>query len=331
MLSADFHVSPLDPISHALLGRSLNCLDTRARLGRGAAAAFVLGALAPDIDGALVVGGWDVYLYYHPFATHALIASPLLAAAAAGLVRLLLRGSHYGRLFVAALIGLVVGHVLFDLVSGSAIQLFAPLSARAFGPHLLAMADASAIAVLVAGTALSLWRRAAGGILVAAGLGLLLVAKAASLHVARSVYDSAAADVAPTGRPEPVGGSLARWRFFDRSNGTARVWSVDAWQRRAAIEFVRDVRQDAIVERTKSLPAVRRFLTFAELPFARIEQIGAERRALWSDLKYCEKDRCDLSFGAVVDEQGMPLREIIQVGSFIRTRSLGREKVKGQR
>ena len=82
----------MDPVSHALFGRALNCLDSRRRLGRGAAAACVLGSLAPDIDVGLVTRGWDIYLQYHAIGTHTIAAAPLLAAATAALVRVCVRG-----------------------------------------------------------------------------------------------------------------------------------------------------------------------------------------------------------------------------------------------
>src|SRR5689334_22671531 len=98
----------MDPVSHALLGRSLNCLDSRQRFGPGAAAAFVLGSLAPDLDIGLVTRGWDVYLHYHTMGTHTVAAAPLLAAATAAVVRASVRGSLFVRLFVAALVGVIV-------------------------------------------------------------------------------------------------------------------------------------------------------------------------------------------------------------------------------
>ncbi|MEP7310678.1 MAG: metal-dependent hydrolase [Acidobacteriota bacterium] len=313
----------MDPVSHALFGRALNCLDSRRRLGRGAAAACVLGSLAPDIDLGLVTRGWDIYLQYHAIGTHTIAAAPLLAAATAALVRLSVRGSVYGRLFVAALVGVVTGHVLFDLVSGSDMRLFAPLSFRVFGSHLLAMADLSAIAVLAAGTLVSVWRRTAGGVVVVAGLAALLVAKTVSLQVASHIYQRAASPAAAVVWPEAINGSLVRWRYYDRAGDVVRAWIVDAWRRQAAIAFTRDVYADPDVERTRNVPAVLRFFGFAEIPFARVDRLNGERRVLWSDLKYCDAERCAMSFGAVLDERGTPLFELIQLGDYQTRRPLG--------
>jgi LexA-binding, inner membrane-associated putative hydrolase len=317
----------VDPVSHALFARGLNCLDSERRLGRGAVAAFVLGALAPDIDSVLVTRGFDVYLHYHATGTHALLAAPVLAAATAALVRPLVRASRFPRLFTAALIGVVIGHLFFDLVSGSDMRLLAPLSRRSFGPHLLTMADLSAIVVLLAGTLVSWkWRRR-GGLLMVAGLAVLLIAKVATRERARTLYEASSSRtpgaVVVDGVPDAVNGSMFRWRFYDRTPDEARAWVVDAWRGTAAIDFVRSAeRIDSMSAATLNLSVVRRVLGFAEVPFAWEERAGGERRLLWSDLKYCDPRRCDLSFGAILDEQGAPIRELIQVGTFQQVRDI---------
>jgi len=312
----------LDPISHALLGRSLNCLVSRRRLGRGAAAACVLGSLAPDIDIVLATRGWDVYLQYHAVGTHTIAAAPLLAAATAGLVRICVRGSRYPQLFAAALIGIIAGHILFDLVSGSDMRLLAPFSFHVFAPHLLTMADLTAIAVVSTGTLLSVWRRTAGGVLVVAGLAALLAVKSVSLQIATRTYAQAALPVGAVDVPEAINGSLARWRFYDRAGGTGRAWIVDAWRRQASIAFTRDVSAEPRFESTRNLPAVRRLFRFAGIPFARADRVNGERRVLWSDLKSCSLESCVMSFGAVLDERGRPLCELIQIGNYVKTRPL---------
>jgi hypothetical protein len=312
----------LDPVSHALLGRALNCLDSRRRFGPGAATACVLGSLAPDIDIVLVTRGWDVYLHYHAIGTHTIAAAPLLAAATAALVRGCVRGSRYASLFVAALVGVIVGHVLFDLVSGSNMRLFAPLSFRVFGPHLLTMADAAAIAVLLVGTLMSVWRRTAGGVLVVVGLVALLVVKAASLQVASRLFERAAAPFDTVGRPEAMNGSLVRWRYYDRAGEVVRAWTVDSWRRQASIAFTRQVSADPDLALAGNVGAIRRFFGFAEVPFGRVDRMDGERRILWSDLRDCDAERCGMSFGAVLDERGTPLSELIQIGGYLRRRPL---------
>jgi membrane-bound metal-dependent hydrolase YbcI (DUF457 family) len=311
----------VDPISHALLGRALNCLDVKQRAGRGAVAAFVLGSLAPDLDIGLVSQGWDIYLHYHQMGTHTIAASPVLAGATAVLVRVFARGSSVLRLFVAALAGVLIGHLSFDLMSGSDMRLLAPVSYRVFAPHLLAMADLSAILILLAGTIVSLRRRVTGGLLVVGGLSVLLAVKTVSLYAAAFPYHRAAGHVTATSA-EAVNGSLVRWRFFDRVDDRVRAWTVNAWRREASLEFSREVPDDPVVELTRRLPVVGRFLGFADIPFPRLEQDGRLREVLWSDVKDCTSQGCVMSFGAVLNEQGRPMEEIVQIGGFRSIRPL---------
>src|SRR5215467_2491508 len=128
----------MDPVSHALFGRLIAGFDGREALGRSSRTAFVLGALAPDLDILLISRGWDVYLHAHQAWIHSIALSPALALVVAGVVRLFARTARLGRLWIAAWIGVLVGHVMFDLVSGSDMQLFWPLSQARFGPHWLA-------------------------------------------------------------------------------------------------------------------------------------------------------------------------------------------------
>jgi membrane-bound metal-dependent hydrolase YbcI (DUF457 family) len=336
----------MDPVSHALLGRAFNGLDSRRVLGPGAMAAFILGALAPDVDTVLIAWGWDVYLYWHERGTHALIASPVLAAAVAGLVRLLTRGSSFSRLFVAGWIGVVAGHLLFDLVSGSDMKLLEPFSSRVFSIPLLTMADLSAIIVLLTGTLISLQRRRmddGGGehsaepsvirqggrrFAVIGGLAVLLAVKAVFLQRAWATYDGEVRAIAGAGltvaRPEAVNGSLVGWRFYDRQGDMGRVWDVNAWTRRPGLRFTRPLTVDPHAASSRYLPVVRRFLSFAELPFAWVERTGGERRVLWSDLRFCDARTCDLSFGALLNDRLEPTNQVIQIGGFTQVRGISK-------
>jgi hypothetical protein len=111
-----------------------------------------------------------------------------------------------------------------------------------------------------------------------------------------------------------------RWFYYDRAGDIARAWIVDAWRQQASIAFTRDVPSDPDIESTRNVPAVRRFFRLAEIPFARVDRVNGARRVLWSDLKYCDAERCVMSFGAVLDERGASLCELIQIGAYLRTR-----------
>ena len=141
----------MDPVSHCLLGRTFSCLDAGRRLGPGATAAFMLGSIAPDVDGVIAGFRWDIYLRFHEIGTHTLALSPLVAAAVAAVLTPMVRHARFGRLWVTAWIGVVIGHIGFDLVSGSDIRTFAPFWNDRVGWHFLAMGDLSAVAIIIVG------------------------------------------------------------------------------------------------------------------------------------------------------------------------------------
>ena len=308
----------MDVLSHGLLGRLFARVDVEGWFGPGRMAAFVLGALAPDIDLICVVAGWDRYLAVHEVGTHTLAATPLVAAAVALTVRAFNRRARLGRLWVAAGLSVLVGHLVLDLVSGSDMRLLVPLSRTRFGPHWLAMADLLAIGLLVGGTVWSRWRpRLAAGTTIAA-LALLVAVKAQSQAMATVAFDAAAgasSSSVPAVHPEPVNGSLVAWTFYERRDRWLRAWRVDARVDGRSLQFEREIDVEAEqVAAGVEVPAIATFLGLAHLPFPRLEDVDGRRALFWSDLRDCDESRCVMSFGAEIDREGRAVSEIIRIG-----------------
>jgi membrane-bound metal-dependent hydrolase YbcI (DUF457 family) len=314
----------MDPLSHALLGRTLSGLDRTQMFGRGACAALVLGSLAPDLDLVFAYGGWDRYLYVHQTGTHTIVASPVVALAVALTVRAFVRSSRFTRLWCAAWVGVVIGHLIFDLVSGSEMRILTPFVQRRFGPHWIAMADLLALSILIVGTIWGLRRPRQAAVWTLAGLVVLLGVKGWSQHRAEIVFARRAVveGVRHTGRyPEAINGSLFGWRFFERDATAARAWQVSVLTGEVALWLERSMSTDnEILSRSLHVQAVRTFLDLADVPFARVERDGDRTLILWSDLRQCSAERCDLSFGADLDAARQPVREVIRIGPFEQTR-----------
>lgn len=316
----------MDPVSHCLLGRTLGCLDG-GRLGPGATAAFVVGSIAPDADGVLAWWGWDFYLRVHEVGTHTLVAAPVVGAVVAAGLTLVVRRARFLGLFVGATLGVAIGHIGFDLVSGSDIRTLAPFSATRVGWHLLTMADLLGVATVIAGTALAWWRRRLGASLTLALLASLLGVKAVSQQRGATIYERALTDRGERpqhqGRSEAVSGSLFEWSFFDRHGRDMRVWRVDARQGTADIRFTYDVPVESLlIGRTRHLPVVRNFLPLSDLPFPRVTREGDGYTVLWSDLRWCRLGDCDLSFGALFGPGLRPRLQVIQIGGYRQTRPI---------
>jgi membrane-bound metal-dependent hydrolase YbcI (DUF457 family) len=319
----------MDPVSHALFGRLLAGFDGREALGRGSRTAFVLGALAPDLDILLVSRGWDVYLHAHQAWIHSIALSPALALVVAGVVRVFARTARLGRLWIAAWIGVSIGHVMFDLVSGSDMQLFWPVSQARYGPHWLTMSDLLAVAIIVLATLVSLKRRRLAAQLTIIAMIVLIIVKAQSQSAARGLFLDRTAgtpgDVADAS-PDALSGRPFTWVFYDRVGDTVRAWTVNARTRAIDLRFSLPVAKDTLaVQTSRGVPAVATFLGLAHLPFAITETHGNRERVLWSEPHYCDADGCGLLFGADLNEHDVPIAQVIQIGSFEQTKTLPRE------
>jgi len=177
----------MDPLTHIVVGRAVVSVagrEDRQSLALGAAA--ILGALSPDIDGAVAFWGWDRYLRVHQSGTHSLPGALTTAGLAAALVRLFARRSRYAELLGAAALG-AMSHVALDLVSGARIAAGWPLFDRRLSMPLVAMADPWLIGICVAGM-LAWWPGRAhlctAARLVVIAMSLFLAFKAAMLALA---------------------------------------------------------------------------------------------------------------------------------------------------
>ena len=251
----------MDPVSHALFGRLIAGFDRRVSLGPGSRAAFVLGALAPDLDILLVPRGWDVYLNAHQAWTHSLALSPVVGLLVAGVVRLVSKSAKLDRVWIAAWIGVVAGHLLFDLVSGSDMQLFWPVLSTRFSPHLLAMSDWLAVGIVVLATAASYRRRWLAAWLTVAAMVLLLSVKAGSQSLARRAFEASVAgeqDEVASARPDAVSGLPFEWVFYDRQGRAVRAWRVNARTARTELLFSLNATGDeAAVAASRAVPGSR--------------------------------------------------------------------------
>ena len=102
-----------------------------------------------------------------------------------------------------------------------------------------------------------------------------------------------------------------------------RAWQVNSQRASATLLFERaDAANGRDAELSRELPVVQTFFTFAKMPFARLENDGSDRIVLWSDVRMCSTWGCDLSFGGAFDVAAMPLYQIVQIGTYRRSRPL---------
>ncbi len=321
----------MEPISHLLFGYSLCCLDSGRRSERGAAAAYLLASVLPDVDAALVPFGMDVYLLAHETGTHSLVGTPIEAAILAGGLAITLRGARFVPLFLVSWAA-VSGHLFLDFVDGGGLQLFAPLYKIRYGLHLVSMWDPLVLVPLILAflmTKIQSFRRRSWARAVMIVLALVFAVKVVSQKAADSVF---ARDVQARNpavelcRREEVRGSLFRWRYFDKAGDRMRVWGVDSWKEDVRLEFERLVPgDDETILASRRFSVVRNLLQMSDLTVAWLEVEGDLLVAHWSDMRFCAPAGCAMSFGVVFDRERAPLWQFIDMGTFRQTRPISRE------
>ena len=322
----------MDPLTHVVVGRAvIAALPDERRLGRGAAAAAVLGALAPDVDVPVALAGWDRYLRVHEIGTHSILGAAIAACAAAAVVRLWGRtgdrpGTDRGQtpmLLVAAALGGAMSHLALDVTSGARIRLGWPIVDLKVAVPLVAMADPWIIGICVVGL-LVLWpggmtMRAAARAVLGLAIGFLCL-KGALLERALSV-----ARLEPV-RPRVIEarwGALTDWYVFDRTPGAVRRWTITSRGGPAMLSLSQPLPPESpLVTASRSLDTVRNFLAVHEFGFAN-ERAASPLRTfvLWTDLRYCEAGPvCGLWFGGEFGPDARALTQLVKVGEWIQTR-----------
>jgi membrane-bound metal-dependent hydrolase YbcI (DUF457 family) len=314
----------MDPVSHVIFGRTLIAFDRRGRLGTGAVAAAILGALSPDIDVLAVSRGWDLYLRVHEIGTHSIVGSVVVGSAAGTLVYVLKRGAKYAALVMAGTAG-ALSHVAFDIVSGASIKLGWPfLHDRASLP-LVAMADPWLITICAMG-ALGLWMLRRRAFVVAT---TVVVAIAAFLMIKGVLMAMAVPHWRATTRGDVIvhhvieasWSSLTQWDVSDRTPTALRKWRV---HHAGAPELLLTIplgSYSALVDASRSFDTVQNFLRVHGLGFPVLTSVEDGTQVLWSDIRYCSsRTECALWFGGVFDRDGRRVRQVVHVGQWQQTR-----------
>ena len=339
----------MDPISHAVLGQTLaTALGRQSSPVRARVVAGVLGALAPDVDAAVLMPfGWDVYLRAHEIGTHSLAGSLPIAGSAALIARAFVRDTPVFDLFAAAWLG-CLSHVALDVLSGARIQIGWPLVPGRLSLPLVAMGDPWLLAIFVAGAvALAMSRRRPRATAVAlvgavaAFLGVKAVLLAQALPPDRIVDH----DPVLTRIVEARWGSLTKWLVLDRHADTLTQRLVEAGRPPILLLAWPIVPDSPLVRDSRSLGAVRNFLHVHELAFAgEVTAANGVRQVLWSDLRFCWRPpldgeaspdpvltvstaagpariACALWVGGAFDRSGRAVRQLVKFGGWRQTRA----------
>ena len=130
----------MDPITHGLIGTLGSRTGFSQKSGRIATIAFLIGAIFPDLDILVALGGPDFSLRYHRGITHSVIAAPFFAIFLAALIY---RFTSYKNLLALALmVGLgIYSHIFFDLITSYGTVIFDPISMKRYSWNLVFIID----------------------------------------------------------------------------------------------------------------------------------------------------------------------------------------------
>jgi inner membrane protein len=148
----------MDPLTHSLLGAGLGYAVTGRKLGRRAAVAGGLAAIAPDVD-VFIRSAADPLLAieHHRGFTHALAFAPVGAAVVATVVWL--AGRRQWPLVWGCCVLAYVSHSLLDAATSYGTQLAWPFSDRRAGWDLISIIDPPFTLALALGLAVALFRQ----------------------------------------------------------------------------------------------------------------------------------------------------------------------------
>jgi inner membrane protein len=306
----------VDTLTHGLLGLSIAALRRRdgSPTDRAAPLACVLAAELPDLDYLWPAADPVLAtLRAHRGLSHSLIASPVVALAAAGLALAFVRWRR-GRArllptWALAWLAVVAGHLLPDLWTGWGTRLLLPFSDARLALDWTMVIDPLVTLPLLAGALWAWRRRARGPLLAGLAVAALYVGSRAVTH---AVLERRLAAAYPSGRVDAFPALLRpfTWRWvaaLDGGYAAGTVGLTGAPREQARLPAGIPPREVVV-----SAPGVAEALAWARHPV--ITRAGEELRI--ADLRYHSGGRPTLTFvfapgGARLDRGGS-LRELLE-------------------
>jgi membrane-bound metal-dependent hydrolase YbcI (DUF457 family) len=312
----------VEPFTHAFTSLALARAAGR-RLPRFGTAMLVVSGLAPDLDYASYFGGASAFMRFHRTALHSVAGSAVMACAIAGAFCALDRKMPpkkdptktiaplgFGAAFAVCAVG-ATGHMLLDLASGVGVQLLWPFRAHWFAWNVINDLDLWTLLLLVAGLLLPLLfalvneevgvrKKGPGGsraaiatlVLLAAYLGARanLHSRAIDLVLSREYHGRIALSAAAF----PESSAPFSWRGIAETDNTIEEVDVplgpgDEFDSERSVTLFKPEDSPALTAVEKSASA-RKFLQYANVPFARVQPLEAGFRVEVRDLRFADDD-----------------------------------------
>lgn len=277
----------MDNITHTLSG----LVVARAgldRLGPGSTLAVALASNVPDLDIVTGVHGTVEYLAHHRGVTHGLAGSVALAVAVAVIVRLCIRGSALGRLFLASLAGTAL-HIVMDLWTSYGTRALLPFDSTWYAWDLVFIVDPWILGTLVLALFLfgarSSWRRPAALAAIAVLTGYI-GARAVLHHRAVSIARATLAEVHRlSALPDPL--SPFRWRVVADGGDAFIVGRIDLLTGRTAFDRRAKTAESLAVAIARQHSRVGKiFLDYSPYAALDVRDRDGGTEVSWRDLRF---------------------------------------------
>jgi inner membrane protein len=293
-------------------------------LPRFGTAMMVVSGLAPDLDYASYLGGAGPFMRFHRAALHSVAGSAVMACAVAGAFCLLDRKMPpkktarartfpplaFPAAFAVCAIG-AAGHMVLDLASGVGVQLLWPFRAHWSAWNLINDLDLWALLLLIVGLLMPLLfglvneevgerKKGPGGSLAA----MVTLALFAAYLGARANLHSRAVDlvlsreyhgrIALSAEAYPVSSAPFSWRGVAVTDNTIEEVDVplgpgdEMDSDRSVTRFKPE--DSPALDAGEKTPAARKFLLYANVPFAQVEPVEAGYRVEVRDLRFADGD-----------------------------------------
>jgi inner membrane protein len=276
----------VDNLTHTLTGVALARLGLDRRV-EGATLTLALASNLPDLD--IVSGLWGgvSYLEHHRGISHALPASPFVAAALA-LILWSWPGSkrRFTPTFLLAWLGVFL-HIFWDLWTSYGTRLLLPFDPTWYALDWVFIVDPILLVILVGACWLPKEKtKRWAAVLACAYVGLRAGAHALALGQAESLAGSEYTTV----RALPAPLALNRWRLLAKGDSMFATGYVPAvGTERSKVTFARTP-ENALARRVANESHVARvFLDFSPFPRFETRQEGDLTVLVWRDLRFADR------------------------------------------
>lgn len=300
----------MDNLTHTLTGLAVARMGLDRRV-EGAALTLALANNLPDLDIVTGAFGRVTYLEHHRAISHALPASPFLAAAlAVVLARWPGSKRRFGPTFLVAWFGILL-HIVWDLWTSYGTRILLPFDAGWYSLDWMFIVDPLFLLLLVvasfAGRKTGTLRAARVAFALAIGyIGVRAVAhemaEGQAVSLAGSDYTTVRA------LPDPL--NLNRWRFLASSDTHFATGYVPAYgTSRTKVSFPRVVPDAAALRAARESRAARVFLDFSAFPRYERRQQGDVTIHIWQDLRFLDRRADGFLCEVRVDPSGRVLED----------------------